>query len=50
MPRKKKTWKLVGAAPVEVDGKTYYPGDTFEASEGEVAFLVQIGAVEVKKD
>lgn len=51
MPKQKKTYTVVGTAPIEVAGGRYNPGDTFEAVPGEVAFLVSIGALraEAKK-
>ena len=49
MPRKQKTYKVVGAAPVTVDAQTYHQGDEFDAHEKDVAFLLEIGAIETTK-
>lgn len=48
MPRKKKTYEVVGTTPVLVDGKYHQPGDTFESAE-EVSFLLGVGALKEKK-
>lgn len=45
MATKKKTYRVSGAATVEVAGGRWDPGDVFEARPAEVAFLLEIGAV-----
>lgn len=42
---KKKTYRVSGEAPVVVEGVRRDPGDVFEARPGEVAFLIEVGAV-----
>ena len=44
MPPEKRRWKVVGGAPVIVDGKRRLPGQTFSA-EAVDDFLLQIGMV-----
>lgn len=51
MPRKKKTYRVVGEAPVDINGKTYRKDDEFEASldKAQEDFLVGIGGLKVVK-
>lgn len=51
MPRKKKTYRVVGEAPVDINGKTYRKDDEFEASldKAHEDFLVGVGGLEVVK-
>lgn len=46
MPTEKKRYKVVGITPVDVDGTTHYPGQTFE-SAAELSFQVGIGALKL---
>lgn len=49
MPRKKRTYKVVGDAPITVGSKTYHKGDEFDAQDSAVAFFLQIGAIKEVK-
>jgi len=52
VPRKKQTYRVSGTSPVVVGGVSHHPGETFEASPDDVAFLAEVGAVKQteKKD
>jgi hypothetical protein len=45
LPRKR-TYKVVGIAPVVVDGKQHLPGATFETAS-DVSFIVGVGGLRV---
>lgn len=52
MPRKAKTYKVVGTAPIFAGGVRRLPDETFTASleEEQETYLVELGALEIKQE